>query len=151
MKLKLAFLFLIVTILCNCENLPEGQPKPPLRPAHVPLKAIWRGGLDGGNWIFCEKSKNNLLCEYFFERSDISYRQVFKLCSNTEYSDWVDYVDGSGNKYASINDEAFFLLPISPPVYYRDNRIDKKLTEEEQRIYSRYKSDLTCRLELNIP
>jgi hypothetical protein len=51
-------LVLAGTITCTCKvGRVDSDPEPPVRPASVPTKAIWAGGVDGGSFILLEPSK----------------------------------------------------------------------------------------------
>jgi len=98
---------------------------PPRKPSSVPVRAIWKGGCDGGNWIELVSIKNEKYRFKIYRDYDghMILEADFKLkdCRNASFneSNWQDYITVYINESIEIIqidgiDKKCKLVPIFP-------------------------------------
>ncbi len=73
-----AVLIALSAFLLGCGS----SPRPPKRPAGVPVNAVWAGGVDGGSFIFCDIDRGwdvNTCSVYNDYTGEIMERGDFRL------------------------------------------------------------------------
>lgn len=84
--LNITFRSLWLTLMClaflGCERQ-ASEPSPPVRPANVPVDAVWVGGMEGGVFVLIRKpeelSDDNYTGEVYYSSGDLSYKGEMKL------------------------------------------------------------------------
>ena len=119
----------------------EGQLVDPERPASVPQSAVWRGGLDGGNWVNCLEKDGILECAVYWQTGDLYSRQQFELCRSQNPSEWVVIPDGEGLSDVGVA-EGMVWTPIAPATSFdSDGKIDGELTDKYAALFKQTKSE----------
>lgn len=74
---KVLFIISIFLFLSACD-VQKSEPEIPNKPAQVPNKAFWVGGLDGGVFVLVERSENletnEYLGEIYYISGDLAYK-----------------------------------------------------------------------------
>ena len=77
LSLALAFLFISA---CDVQ---QSESEAPNKPASIPEKAFWVGGLDGGVFVLVEKNeklkKNEYFGEIYYVSGDIAYKGKMEI------------------------------------------------------------------------
>jgi hypothetical protein len=97
MKQIIVFIISLCFISCNSEV------KPPVKVSGIPEDAVWFGGVDGGQWILCEKIDTTM----FRYRCKIYNEKTGRLITFGEFvlrkSNWDELLNES--KYSILNEE----------------------------------------------
>lgn len=74
---KIFFIISIIIFFPACE-VQVSEPEPPNKPAQVPNKAFWVGGLDGGVFVLVERNDdldaNEYLGGIYYISGDLAYK-----------------------------------------------------------------------------
>ncbi len=91
---KIIFLALVHFFISACD-VQQSEQDVPTRPALVPEKAFWVGGLDGGVFVLVEKSEelkpNEYLGEIYYVSGDIAYKGKMEIIPKD--SPIIDYMN----------------------------------------------------------
>jgi hypothetical protein len=72
------FLLALACLFISACDVQQSEPDIPIRPASVPEKAFWIGGLDGGVFVAVEKNEelrpSEYLGEIYYVSGDIAYK-----------------------------------------------------------------------------
>ncbi len=74
---KILFIISVLIFFSACD-VQKSEPEAPNKPAQVPNKAFWVGGLDGGVFVLVERNENLEVNEYlgeiYYVSGDLAYK-----------------------------------------------------------------------------
>lgn len=100
-----------VTLGCKVRRL-DSEPEPPPRPASVPTKAVWAGGVDGGSFILLEPTK----------KPDQYSAKIYGDNAGDVMFDGVLQVDQQGTAPLNVRDPKTFSFWDGDTLYLTDGR-----------------------------
>lgn len=140
-------LICLFTVACN-----QGAPRDdtPTRPDNLPQNAEWRGGLDGGFWISCEKTDGgaaSIVCTTYWTDGDLHMKQEFKLCARESLTGLFSWHDWGGLYEAPTRPGSVAFVPVKPALIYTHNQIDDEITAKVRREFEQ-ETAFECPTEL---
>lgn len=114
--------------LASCGSDSRSDNYVPPRPDNLPEKAEWRGDLDGGNWVSCERSGEIYTCSTYWTGGEIYSRQSFRLCVEGEATRLFEGHDLSGLVSVDTVRGTVRFVPTAPAEVFTDGQLDEALT-----------------------
>ena len=137
----------LVIFLAGCGYDSQSEDLTPPRPENLPEQAVWRGGLDGGEWYFCERSEESYVCSIYWTKGNLYSRQSFKLCAHLHPSQLFRGSDRSGMTTVNVTEGTVRFVPIGPPELFSYGQPSKELTESARSEFEAQEAH-TCPVEL---
>ena len=137
----------LTVFLAACgSNSGPGDLVPP-RPDNLPEQAEWRGGLDGGDWVYCERSDGTYVCSIYWTGGEIYSRQLFKLCAHPKPTQLFGGSDLSGLASVNVAEGTVRFVPIGPPEQFTDGQLNEALTAKARSEFEAQEAE-KCPVEL---